>query len=129
MVGGACRGGVEHADVDDLGHARRVGGSEVRLHVADGVALPVHHRAEVVEDDALRLVRVQEVHVRRKGERAGDLAGRVMVPRGDHDGDALVLQDRHLLDEVLPGAEVVPAAVVEVTGDDEQIGLALDGPS
>ena len=38
----------------------------------------------------------------------------------------LVGEPHHLLDEELPGAEVVPAAVVQVPGDDQEVRLLVE---
>ncbi len=76
--------------------------------------------AEVFEFGGLGGLVVEQMHVFRQGQAARHAVGGVVVARDQVDGDVGVSQLDHLLDEEQPGVEILPVAVVEIAGDEDE---------
>jgi len=116
---------MEYTDVDQICNPIGVRGCKIVLHVPDCVALAVDHRAEIIKGDALGLINVEHADIRRQCQCSGYLAGGVVISRRDDNRNAFIVEPHHLLNEELAGTEIVPGSVVQVAGDDQQIGLAV----
>ena len=126
MRGVSFHGRVQDADVEAIGHGRRVIGGQVLFGFRVAETPPV-------QDDAKGLDRLGFGFPRRKhgyvvGERQllGQLALGIVVAVGDKHRDFLPLQPPHFSGEKQSGVEVLPRPVIEVAGNHHEIDAFPD---
>ena len=87
----------------------------------------MQRQAGTLKDHSLWGVVRQHLHVRRRPQSFGDLAGSVVVAIDEHHTYACLPQRLELPLEEECSAKVVAIAVVEIAGDDEAIYRFVDG--
>jgi hypothetical protein len=86
----------------------------------------VHRHAERIEHDGFGALVGKQVHVIGPGEPAGHFAGGVVIAAHHQHARADVAQAVELADEEQAGVEVLPLAVEDVAGEQQEGGALVD---
>jgi hypothetical protein len=107
----AVEASMEKADVDEAGVCLRVPEGKVVDRCSLGVTLTVNGHSDFAEHPRLGLARGQQVGPGRQAKLSGDDALGVVITLDNGDRDA----------------GLAPAAVIEISGNTDEMRLMLDG--
>ena len=123
-VGAGAAGGVEQADVEQAGRRLRVVEHQVFRDGGDLKALAVDRDGGAKQAAGAGLVGGQEAG---DGDAEGEHLRCIVVAADGDDLDAFAEQAAELLHEELARSPVLPVAVVEVSGEQDELDPAFQG--
>ena len=115
------QGGVEDADVEDVGHWIGVTGKEVFGHRPFRKAPAVQDNPEFVEPEGLGFAGTEHTDVVGQRQGLGNQALGVVIPVENEYRNSGLVQAAHLFGKEQPGTEIAPRAVIEVTSDHDEV--------
>ncbi|MNU29789.1 hypothetical protein D3C71_182680 [compost metagenome] len=117
---------VQHADIEPSGLGPWIGERKIFIRRAFGEALSVQRDLQMLQPEGAGLAGRELANILRQRDGSGNHAFGVVIALEQKDRDAGTLQPRHLAVEEQADLVVLPVAVINVAGDDEEIDLALD---